>query len=60
MIKEITLTKGRHTIVSPLTGEEVTESFFGKEVEDVLNVEEQMETVLEHLKGGEHPCIMFI
>lgn len=49
MIKEIALTIGRHNIVSPITGEEVTESFFGNEVEDTMNVEEHIETVLAHL-----------
>ena len=60
MIKEIALTNGRHTIVSPITGEEVTESFFGRDVEDVLNVEEQMETVLEHLKGVPLDAILVV
>ena len=46
--------------MSPITGEEVTESFFGKEVEDVLNVEEQMETVLEHLKGVPLDAILVV
>ena len=60
MIKEIALTNGRHTIVSPITEEEVTESFFGKEVEDVLNVAEHMETVLAHLKGVPLDAILVV
>ena len=44
---EITLTKGRHEIVSPITGEIVEESFFGNEVEEVLNVEKHMVAVAE-------------
>jgi hypothetical protein len=44
---EITLTKRRHEIVSPITGEIVKESFFGNTVEDVLNVEKHMVTVTE-------------
>ena len=51
MMKEIALTNGRHQIMSPITGEEVTDSFFGNEIEDVMNVAEHMETVFEHLKG---------
>ena len=45
MTREIALTKNRHEIVSPITGEEVTESFFGTEVEDPLNVEEHIKAV---------------
>ena len=41
---EITLTNGRHEIVSPITGETVKDSFFGNTVEDVLNVEKHMIT----------------
>ena len=49
MITEVALTKGRHQITSPITGEEVTDSFFGNKIEDVFNVAEHMETVLAHL-----------
>ena len=49
MTREIALTKNRHERVSPITGEEVTESFFGTEVEDPLNVEEHIKTVLTYL-----------
>ena len=48
MTREIALTN-RHEIVSPISGEEVTESFFAVEVEDPINVEEHMNTVLAHL-----------
>ena len=48
MTREIALTN-RHEIVSPITNEVVTESFFAVEVEDPLNVEEHMNTVLAHL-----------
>jgi hypothetical protein len=41
---EITLTNGRHEIISPITGEIVEDSFFGNTVEDVLNVEKHMVT----------------
>jgi hypothetical protein len=51
MIKEIALTIGRHEIMSPITDEEVTESFFGRVVEEPLNVAEHMKTVRAHLKG---------
>jgi len=52
MIMEIALTKGRHEIRSPISGKEVTGSFFGKEVYgDVFDVEAHMETVKETLKG---------
>ena len=49
MITEVALTKGRHQITSPITGEEVTDSFFGNKIEDVFNVAEHMKTVLAHL-----------
>ena len=48
MTREIALTN-RHEIVSPITNEVVTESFFAVEVEDPLNVEEHINTVLAHL-----------
>ena len=48
MTREIALTN-RHEIVSPITNEVVTESFFAVEVEDPLNVEEHMNTALAHL-----------
>ena len=48
MTREIALTN-RHEIVSPITGEEVTESFFETEIEDPLNVEEHIKTVLTYL-----------
>jgi hypothetical protein len=37
--------------MSPITDEEVTESFFGRVVEEPLNVAEHMKTVRAHLKG---------
>jgi len=49
MTREIALTTNRHEIVSPITGKEVTESFFGKEVEDPNDVENHLNTVLIHL-----------
>jgi hypothetical protein len=48
-MEEIALTIGRHDIVSPITGEQVTESFFGHVVEDPLNIASHMKTVGEKL-----------
>ena len=48
-MEEIALTIGRHDIVSPITGEQVTESFFGQVVEDPLNIASHMKTVGEKL-----------
>ena len=49
-MEEISLTIGRHDIISPITGDEVTESFFGLVVEDPLNIVSHMKTIGEKLR----------
>ena len=48
-MEEIALTIGRHEIISPITGDEVTESFFGQVGENPLNIGSHMKTIGEKL-----------
>ncbi len=50
-MKEISLTQGRHEIVSPITGKTVIDSFFGHTVEDVLDIKGHMKVIREHLSA---------
>ena len=42
---EIALTKGRHEIISAISGDEVQDAFFGNTVENVLDVKSHMEVI---------------
>lgn len=48
---EIALTKGRHEIISAISGEEVKDTFFGNAVENVLDVKSHMEVVTAKLRS---------
>tara|TARA_B100001564_G_C20608941_1_gene656600 strand:+ start:612 stop:983 length:372 start_codon:yes stop_codon:yes gene_type:complete len=50
---EIALTKGRHEIISAISGEEVQDAFFGNTVENVLDVKSHMEAITAKLRSIE-------
>jgi len=49
-MKEISLTKGRHEIISPITGEEVTDSIWGETVENPLDIKSHFDVAMEYLQ----------
>jgi len=49
-MREISLTKGRHEIISPITGEEVTDSIWGETVENPLDIKSHFEVAMEYLQ----------
>lgn len=48
---EIALTKGRHEIISAISGDEVQDAFFGNTVENVLDVKSHMEVITAKLRS---------
>ena len=48
---EIALTKGRHEIISAISGDEVQDAFFGNTVENVLDVKSHMKVITAKLRS---------
>ena len=48
---DIALTKGRHEIISAISGDEVQDAFFGNTVENVLDVKSHMEVITAKLRS---------
>ena len=48
---EIALTKGRHEIISAISGDEVQDAFFGNTVENVLDIKSHMKVITAKLRS---------
>jgi hypothetical protein len=58
---EIALTKGRHEIISAISGEEVKDTLFGSTVEDVLDIKSHMGVVAEKLRSiSDNDIIVYV